>query len=177
MTPPRYSAIRPHPASSSDFQSWQFRRTEFLLDNKNAAMPRPHAHRARHHWCKSTRPGARRRCMATACGCWRGAARHSGAGRLGRARLDAAARRQCAGRSGQGGRSSRSTAALESVQPGEKLTDLEDALRLWRFRGVTTVESVIGFKRGTGGTSGVGYLCKLLAAVLFPEIWSLRTAP
>ena len=48
------------------------------------------------------------------------------------------------------------------------MTDLEGAFRLWRFRGVTTVESVIGFKRGTGGTSGVGYLCKLLDAVLFP---------
>ena len=59
----------------------------------------------------------------------------------------------------------------------EKLTDLEGAFRLWRFRGVTTVEGVLGFKRGTGGTSGVGYLCKLLAAVLFPEIWSRRTAP
>ncbi len=43
-------------------------------------------------------------------------------------------------------------------QLGEELTDLEDAFRLWRFRHVTTVERVIGFKLGTGGTSGVGYL-------------------
>jgi tryptophan 2,3-dioxygenase len=60
-------------------------------------------------------------------------------------------------------------------QLGEELTDLEDAFRLWRFRHVTTVERVIGFKRGTGGTSGVGYLRKMLDVVLFPEIWALRT--
>jgi tryptophan 2,3-dioxygenase len=60
-------------------------------------------------------------------------------------------------------------------QLGEELTDLEDAFRLWRFRHVTTVERIIGFKRGTGGTSGVGYLRKMLDVVLFPEIWRLRT--
>lgn len=60
-------------------------------------------------------------------------------------------------------------------QLGEELTDLEDAFRLWRFRHVTTVERVIGFKRGTGGTSGVGYLRKMLDVVLFPEIWKIRT--
>ena len=60
-------------------------------------------------------------------------------------------------------------------QLGEELVDLEDAFRLWRFRHVTTVERVIGFKRGTGGTSGVGYLRKMLDVVLFPELWSLRT--
>ena len=57
-------------------------------------------------------------------------------------------------------------------QLGEELTDLEDAFRLSRFRHVTTVEHVIGFKRGTGGVS---YLRKMLDVVLFPEIWKLRT--
>ena len=60
-------------------------------------------------------------------------------------------------------------------QLGEKLADIEDAFRLWRFRHVTTVERVIGFKRGTGGTGGVSYLRKMLDIVLFPEIWQLRT--
>ena len=60
-------------------------------------------------------------------------------------------------------------------QLGEKLTDLEDAFRLWRFRHVTTVERVIGFKRGTGGTGGVSYLRKMLDVVLFPELWRIRT--
>ena len=57
----------------------------------------------------------------------------------------------------------------------EEFVDLEDQFRQWRYRHVTTVERVIGFKRGTGGTSGVGYLRKMLDVVLFPELWALRT--
>ncbi len=57
----------------------------------------------------------------------------------------------------------------------EELVDLEDGLRQWRFRHVTTVERVIGFKRGTGGTEGVGYLRKMLDIRLFPELWDVRT--
>jgi tryptophan 2,3-dioxygenase len=60
-------------------------------------------------------------------------------------------------------------------QLAEKLVDLEDALRQWRFRHVTTVERIIGFKSGTGGTSGVHYLRKMLDTVLFPELWRVRT--
>ena len=60
-------------------------------------------------------------------------------------------------------------------QLGEKLVDLEDAFRQWRFRHVTTVERIIGFKRGTGGSSGVPYLRRMLEVVLFPELWKLRT--
>ena len=60
-------------------------------------------------------------------------------------------------------------------QLGEELTDLVDAFRLWRFRHVTTVERVIGFKRGTGGTSGVAYLREVVKVRLFPELWDLRT--
>lgn len=63
---------------------------------------------------------------------------------------------------------------------GEKLADLEDCFRRWRFNHVTTVERVIsfkhviGFKRGTGGTSGVSYLRCMLDVELFPELWHLR---
>jgi tryptophan 2,3-dioxygenase len=53
--------------------------------------------------------------------------------------------------------------------------DIETAFRLWRFRHVTTVQRVIGFKTGTGGTDGVGYLRKMLDVVLFPELFELRT--
>ena len=52
--------------------------------------------------------------------------------------------------------------------------DFEDYFRRWRFNHVTTVERVIGFKRGTGGTSGVVYLRRMLEVVLFPELWDLR---
>jgi len=56
----------------------------------------------------------------------------------------------------------------------EKLVDLEDYFRRWRFNHVTTVERVIGFKRGTGGTNGVEYLRRMLDVVLFPELWNVR---
>ena len=93
-----------------------------------------------------------------------------------RARLDAAVRRR-ATRSSRPGSWSTATPSThwDLYQLGEELTDLEDAFRLWRFRHVTTVERIIGFKRGTGGTGGVGYLRKMLDVVLFPEIWRLRT--
>ncbi|MNY62300.1 Tryptophan 2,3-dioxygenase [compost metagenome] len=57
----------------------------------------------------------------------------------------------------------------------EKLVDLETAFRLWRFRHVSTVERIIGFKAGTGGTAGASYLRKMLDTVLFPELFALRT--
>ena len=56
------------------------------------------------------------------------------------------------------------------------MVDLEDAFRLWRFRHLTTVQRIIGFKQGTGGTTGVGYLTAMLGTELFPELWSIRTA-
>ena len=61
-------------------------------------------------------------------------------------------------------------------QLGEELVDLEDAFRLWRFRHLTTVQRVIGFKQGTGGTTGVSYLRAMLDTELFPELWSIRTS-
>jgi tryptophan 2,3-dioxygenase len=57
----------------------------------------------------------------------------------------------------------------------EKLVDFEDYFRRWRFNHVTTVERVIGFKRGTGGTGGVSYLKRMLEVELFPELWRVRT--
>jgi tryptophan 2,3-dioxygenase len=60
-------------------------------------------------------------------------------------------------------------------QLGEKLLDLDDAMLTWRYKHVVTVERVIGRKRGTGGTEGVGYLQSTLAKRAFPEIWSVRT--
>ncbi|BCU80947.1 tryptophan 2,3-dioxygenase [Polycladomyces abyssicola] len=60
-------------------------------------------------------------------------------------------------------------------QLAEKLVDLEDWVRQWRFRHVTTVERIIGNKTGTGGSSGVQYLKKTLDHRFFPELWGLRT--
>lgn len=58
---------------------------------------------------------------------------------------------------------------------GEKLVDFEDYFRRWRFNHVTTVERIIGFKKGTGGTAGVSYLKRMLEVELFPELWRVRT--
>ena len=173
MTPPEYSAIRPYLASSSGFQSAQYRCIEFALGNKNAAMLKPHAHR----------PDL----LAMVQAAFEAPSLYDEA-------LCLLARR---GLSVPASHTERDWTqgyvendAVESAwltvyrdpkrywdlyQLGEELTDLEDAFRLWRFRHVTTVERVIGFKRGTGGTGGVSYLRKMLDVVLFPEIWKLRT--
>ena len=173
MTPPEYSAIRPYLSSSSGFQSWQYRCIEFRLGNKNAAMLKPHAHRPE--------------LLAHVEAAWRAPSLYDEALRL-------LARRGLPVPASHVERDwTQPYVASDAVeqawlvayrepqqhwelyQLGEELTDLEDSFRLWRFRHVTTVERVIGFKRGTGGTSGVGYLRKMLDVVLFPEIWKLRT--
>jgi tryptophan 2,3-dioxygenase len=59
---------------------------------------------------------------------------------------------------------------------GEKLVDLEYRLQQWRFAHLKTVERIIGFKRGTGGSAGVSYLASVLQKGFFPELLSLRTA-
>ncbi|TLS38914.1 tryptophan 2,3-dioxygenase [Pseudalkalibacillus caeni] len=63
----------------------------------------------------------------------------------------------------------------ELYQLAEKLVDIEDWLQQWRFRHMKTVERIIGFKMGTGGSSGVGYLKKVLDHRFFPELWDIRT--
>ena len=173
MTPPEYSAIRPYLANSSGFQSWQYRCIEFSLGNKNPAMLKPHAHRAdllAHVQAAYVAPSLydealrllARRGLAVP-------ATHTERDWT----LPYAANAEVEAAWLQVYRNPQQY--WELYQLGEELTDLEDAFRLWRFRHVTTVERVIGFKRGTGGTSGVGYLRKMLDVVLFPEIWALRT--
>jgi tryptophan 2,3-dioxygenase len=174
MTPPEYSAIRPYLASSSGFQSHQYRCIEFALGNKNAAMLKPHTHR----------PDL----LAQVQAAFVTPSLYDEALRLlARRGISIPTSHQERDWSMPYAASSEVEAAWLVVyrqpekywdlyQLGEELTDLEDAFRLWRFRHVTTVERVIGFKRGTGGTGGVSYLRKMLDVVLFPEIWSLRTA-
>lgn len=57
----------------------------------------------------------------------------------------------------------------------EKLVDIEDRYGQWRYRHMKTVERIIGFKTGTGGSSGVGYLRKVIDKYFFKELWELRT--
>lgn len=60
-------------------------------------------------------------------------------------------------------------------QLAEKLVDLDDALAAWRHKHMLTVERIIGFKKGTGGSAGAAYLASTLTKRAFPELWSLRT--
>ena len=173
MTPPEYTAIRPYLSNSSGFQSAQYRCIEFALGNKDAAMLKPHAHHP-----------AR---LAEVDAAWRAPSVYDEALRLmKRSGIDVPADRLERDWTLPYEASDAVHQAWLVVyrdpkqhwdlyQLGEKLVDLEDAFRLWRFRHVTTVERVIGFKRGTGGTGGVSYLRKMLDVVLFPELWRIRT--
>ncbi len=173
MTPPEYSAMRPYLANSSGFQSAQYRCIEFSLGNKNAAMLKPHAHR----------PDLLEQVQVA----YESPSLYDIALQL-LAREGIAVPQEALQRDwtqpyteSEGVKQAWITVYSDPhqywdlYQLGEKLTDIEDAFRQWRFRHLTTVERVIGFKRGTGGTGGVSYLKKMLDVVLFPEIWSLRT--
>ncbi|CEI82811.1 Tryptophan 2,3-dioxygenase [Oceanobacillus oncorhynchi] len=63
----------------------------------------------------------------------------------------------------------------ELYELAEKLVDIEGLFQQWRFRHMKTVERIIGFKKGTGGSGGVSYLKKVLDQYFFPELWDLRT--
>jgi tryptophan 2,3-dioxygenase len=173
MTPPEYSAIRPYLGRSSGFQSWQYRCIEFAAGNKDPLMLAPHEHRPER--------------LAEVEAAWRAPSLYDEALRL-LARRGLAVPTRAVDRDWtvRHEPDTEVEAAWLEVyrdparhwdlyQLAEELTDFEDAFRLWRFRHLTTVERVIGSRRGTGGTSGVGYLRAMLDVVLFPEIWSLRS--
>lgn len=173
MTPPEYTAMRPYLGQSSGFQSYQYREIEFILGNKNAAMLSPHAHRPEHL-------AVVREALETpslydeAIQLMVRQGLHIDADWL---------QRDCSQPTSYNASVEAAWLQVyrqpeqywELYQLGEKFVDLEDAFRQWRFRHLTTVERVIGFKRGTGGTEGVSYLRRMLDVVLFPELWRLRT--
>ena len=174
MTPSEYTEFRPSLSGSSGFQSYQYREIEFLLGNRNPPMADLHEKRpeaATRLKEELTRPSLYDVAIA----------------RLVRAGFeidDAVLTRDLAQRPEPNDSVETAWRAVyrdpqrywDLYELGEKLVDLEDYFRRWRFNHVTTVERVIGAKRGTGGTAGVPYLRKMLETVLFPELWSVRTA-
>ena len=173
MTPSDYTEFRDRLGQSSGFQSYQYREIEFVLGNRNREMLKPHEHR----------PDLVARLEAE----------------LERPSLYDEALR-LVDRSGltlPADVLDRDVSVIHEpkaavvdawrqvyAEPGrwwslyelaEKLVDMEDYFRRWRFNHVTTVERIIGFKRGTGGTGGVAYLKQMLEVVLFPELWQVRT--
>jgi tryptophan 2,3-dioxygenase len=172
MTPSDYTTFRETLGQSSGFQSAQYREIEFLLGNRNPAMVKPHAHR----------PDLMGRLEAEMekpslydCALMRLA-------QVVAVPEDALSR----DRTKPHQPDEKVQAAWAEVyrdpsrywdlyELAEKLVDLEDYFRRWRFNHVTTVERVIGLKRGTGGTGGVSYLKRMLEVELFPDLWHLRT--
>lgn len=174
MTPADYSAFRNRLGRASGFQSFQYRMLEFTIGNKNADMllvhkrdPEAYAslQRALHSpsiYDESLRLLSRR------------------GFEIPQAYLD----RDWS----QPYQASKQVAAAwlavyhsvddhwELYELAEKLVDLDMKFQMWRFSHMKTVERIIGYKRGTGGTGGVSYLAKALELRFFPELWTIRTA-
>ena len=171
MTPSEYTEFRDDLGQSSGFQSHQYRLIEFLLGNRNPNMLKPHAHRPEIVAlleAELARPSLYDEAVALL---------HSElrAGEPPTPDLRSP-RRAVPGVQALWRRIYEDVDAhWQLYELAEKLVDLEDYFRRWRFNHVTTVERVIGLKRGTGGTAGVSYLRRMLDVVLFPELWDLRS--
>lgn len=173
MTPSDYTTFRDDLGQSSGFQSWQYRLIEFAAGNRNPAMLRPHEHRPdilAKLKAELAQPSLYDVALAA----------------LDRAGIAVPADILDRDYSQPWTADPRVSAAWARVytrpedhwvlyELAEKLVDFEDYFRRWRFNHVTTVERVIGLKRGTGGTGGVSYLRRMLEVELFPELWHLRT--
>jgi len=173
MTPSEYTRFRGALGQSSGFQSWQYRQIEFMVGNRNRALLRPHQHKPEIEAmleAEITRPSLYDEALRLV------------------ARNDISVPQEALERD-----VSKPYQRIDGVveawrtiydapekfwplyELAEKLVDFEDYFRRWRFNHVTTVERVIGFKRGTGGTGGVSYLKRMLEVELFPELWYVRT--
>jgi tryptophan 2,3-dioxygenase len=173
MTPADYTTFRESLGQSSGFQSWQYRLIEYAVGNRNLAMLKPHAHR----------PDLTARLTAELA---RPTLYDEALRFLARSGLsvppDVLARDLRQPWSAHDGVQDLwavvyrdPMAHWQAYELAEKLVDFEDYFRRWRFNHLTTVERVIGVKRGTGGTSGTSYLRRMLDVQLFPELWSVRT--
>lgn len=171
MTPSDYTTFRESLGASSGFQSHQYRLIEFFVGNRNTAMLKVHEHRPELH-AQLTRELERPSLYHVALRALENELDLT---------LPAEAFRLTQPHQSDDAIIAAWTTIYQSpdthwtlYELGEKLVDLEDYFRRWRFNHVTTVERIIGFKRGTGGTSGVKYLRRMLEVELFPELWKLR---
>jgi tryptophan 2,3-dioxygenase len=173
MTPSEYTEFRGSLGQSSGFQSWQYRAIEFLAGNRNLAMLGPHVHRGD--------IVERLEAILAEPSLYDEALRL-----LAREGFDIG---EEATRTDWRQTRSENPKVMQAwreiygaperhwklYELAEKLVDFEDYFRRWRFNHVTTVERIIGMKRGTGGTAGAPYLRRMLEVVLFPELWKVRT--
>ena len=172
LTPSEYAEIRPFLATSSGFQSWQYRAVEFLLGNKNADMVAVFAHDAtaqemlagllrepslydeflryldRHGYAVPAELLERD---------------HTQPYRMHEGLVDTFAKVYAAPAEHWG-----------VYETCEELVDIEDNFQQWRFRHLQVVTRTIGHKRGTGGSSGVDFLRRALDLTFFPELYAVR---
>lgn len=171
MTPSEYTKFREDLGASSGFQSHQYRLIEYVLGNRNTAMMRVHAHQAELHTelkSELARPSLYHVALNKL-------ASELGVEFASDAYIkDAPHNADDAIMAAWGKIYEAPESHWNLYELAEKLVDLEDYFRRWRFNHVTTVERIIGFKRGTGGTSGVKYLRRMLEVELFPELWNVR---
>ncbi|TRD11528.1 tryptophan 2,3-dioxygenase [Erythrobacter insulae] len=174
MTPHDYSKIRPHLGASSGFQSPQYRMMEFMLggrDEKHIGLHRKTgdwADRLAHEVTRDSLYDSAIRLLA----------------RRGFAIDSSVTERDLSGPYLHNPSVEAAWAAIyrdpqqywDLYELAEKLVDLEYHFQRWRFGHLKTVERIIGFKRGTGGTPGVPYLEGVLKQAFFPELLSVRTA-
>jgi tryptophan 2,3-dioxygenase len=176
LTPSEYTAFRNALGRSSGFQSLQYRMLEFLFGNKNADMLKVHARTPAAHEALSRALAApslydevlrllsRRgygipenyldrdfsqpyEASKQVAGAWLGVYHNAEQGQ-----------------------------EWDLYELAERLVDLDHNFQLWRAHHLKTVERIIGYKPGTGGTSGVAYLTKALELKFFPELWQIRTS-
>jgi tryptophan 2,3-dioxygenase len=176
LTPSEYTAFRNALGRSSGFQSLQYRMLEFLFGNKNADMLKVHERTPVAHEALSRALAApslydevlrllsRRgygipenyldrdfsepyQASKQVAGAWLGVYHNAEQGQ-----------------------------EWDLYELAERLVDLDHNFQLWRAHHLKTVERIIGYKAGTGGTSGVAYLTKALELKFFPELWQIRTS-
>jgi tryptophan 2,3-dioxygenase len=173
MTPSEYTRFRDDLGQSSGFQSWQYRLIEYAVGNRNKAMLKPHEHRPDlldMLTVELARPSLYDEVLRRLA-------------RLGLPVPEEVLSRDVSASWVVNDAVTELWAIVyrdpeahwEAYEMAEKLMDFEDYFRRWRFNHVTTVERVIGFKRGTGGTAGISYLRRMLEVELFPELWRVRT--
>jgi tryptophan 2,3-dioxygenase len=173
LTPTEYLQFRSVLGNASGFQSAQYRTIEFLLGNKHAGSIEAHRHVASTYAALKTvleAPSIYDEFLAYL-------ARHGFAIPADLVKRDFSQPHQ---------RDARLLPAFKEIYENphqhwdayemcEKLVDVEEYFQLWRFRHMKTVERIIGFRRGTGGSSGVGFLQKALELTFFPELLDVRT--
>jgi len=174
LTPSEYSAFRNALGRSSGFQSYQYRLLEFMLGNKNADMVNVHRRDSQAY-------EALQRALAAP-------SLYDEVLRLLSRRGYGIPEDYVTRDFSQPYRASKQVAGVwlgvyhnaekdwDLYELAEKLVDLDHKFQLWRCHHLKTVERIIGYKQGTGGSGGVSYLAKALELKFFPELWTVRTS-